>query len=69
MAHNGQVDNGYVAKRTDPSVRLRLPKQVIKAITARARKNGRSRNSEIVVVLAHAAGLLGEQAQADAVKA
>lgn len=45
-----------VSKRTDPSFRLRLPKPVLKAITAEARKNGRSRNSEIVVALARYVG-------------
>lgn len=40
-----------IAKRTDPSFRLRLPKDVLRGISARAKKNGRSRNSEIVVVL------------------
>lgn len=41
-----------IAKRDDPAFRLRLPKDVLRAISARAKKNGRSRNSEIVVVLA-----------------
>jgi hypothetical protein len=57
MAHTS-IDPEFVASRADPSLRIRLPRKVLQAMTNQARKNGRSRNSEIVVALARAAGLL-----------
>lgn len=59
MAHLHQE---YVASREDPSLRIRLPRKLLQAVTAQARKNGRSRNSEIVVAIARAAGLIQESA-------
>ena len=52
-----QAANNAVATRKDPPVLVRLPKQVLEGITERAKRNGRSRNSEIVVVLAQVLGL------------
>lgn len=49
------------ASGKDPAFRLRLPKKVLRAITARAKKNRRSRNTEIVLVLAQAVGLDGAE--------
>lgn len=41
-----------VAKRDDPSVLLRVPGALLERINAAAERNGRSRNSEILILLA-----------------
>lgn len=41
-----------VATSKDPSVRVRFPKEILKKVSAAAKQNGRSRNSEIVHRLA-----------------
>jgi hypothetical protein len=46
-----------IATRKDPAVLLRLPKKVIKRLNSQATKNGRSRNSEIVHLLATCLGI------------
>lgn len=47
----------YVAKRGDKAVPVRFPKEVIGSLDAAAARNGRSRNSEILVRLAESLGL------------
>lgn len=40
-----------LATAHDPSTRVRLPVELMKAVDKKAKKNGRSRNSEIVVLI------------------
>lgn len=47
----------YVAKRNDKAVPVRFPPEVIERLTDEARRNGRSRNSEIVIRLADSLGI------------
>lgn len=58
-----------VAGAKEPPIAVRLPRPVLDAVTAAAKQNGRSRNSEIVVRLAESLGLRGnrkdEKAAAD----
>lgn len=46
-----------VAKANENPVSVRFPAPVLKAVTAAAQKSGRSRNTEIVMRLAHSLGL------------
>lgn len=46
-----------VAKKNDPSVRIRCPRAVLKRLTEIAEKNGRSRNTEIIRLLAAGLGM------------
>lgn len=48
-----------IATRDDPAFRLRLPKPILKQLDAAAAKNGRSRNSEVLVRLAESLGVNG----------
>ena len=45
-----------IAKRKDPAVTVRFPREVLDRATRAARANGRSRNSEIVMRLAQSFG-------------
>ena len=40
-----------IAKRSDPQINIRLPRDLVKKLEASARKNGRSRNTEIIFLL------------------
>lgn len=53
----------YVAKRSDKSVPVRFPPELIGPLDAAAARNGRSRNSEIIVRLAESLGLRGSGQQ------
>lgn len=46
-----------IAKAKDSATLLRLPKPVFDALNEAAKRNGRSRNSEVVVRLAESLGL------------
>ena len=50
-----------IATRKDPSVLLRVPKPLLKSLDAAAAKNGRSRNTEVIVRLAESLGLNGSE--------
>lgn len=51
------------AKAKENPVVIRFPKAVLDGVTAAARENGRSRNSEVVVRLAESLGLRGDVRQ------
>ncbi len=55
-----------IATRKDPSVLLRVPKPILKSLDAAAAKNGRSRNSEVLVRLSESLGLTPAPAKAGA---
>lgn len=46
-----------IAKKTDPAVTIRLPRELLDKATRAANRNGRSRNTEIVLRLAHSLGV------------
>ena len=46
-----------VASRKDPAVLVRLPGRVLAALDSVAKKNGRSRNSEVIFRLAQSLGI------------
>lgn len=50
-----------VAGAKESPVAVRFPKPLLEAVTAAAKQNGRSRNSEIVVRLADSLGLRGDK--------
>lgn len=50
-----------VASAKQPPVAVRFPQKLLEAVTEAAKKNGRSRNSEIVVRLANSLGLIEAQ--------
>lgn len=37
-----------IAKKTDPAVTIRFPRQVLESVTKAARDNKRSRNTEVI---------------------
>lgn len=47
----------FIAKANENPCLLRLPKPVLDALNDAARRNGRSRNTEIVIRLAESLGL------------
>lgn len=46
-----------IAKANENRVVIRFPKTVLEAVTDSARRNGRSRNSEVIVLLAKSLGV------------
>lgn len=46
-----------IARKQDPAVTVRFPRDVLERATRAAKASGRSRNSEIVIRLAQSLGL------------
>ena len=51
-----------IAKANENRVVVRFPKIVLDAVTDSARRNGRSRNSEVIVLLAKSLGVEANEA-------
>jgi len=49
-----------IATAKDPSVRVRFPHQVLKRLDLEAKKNGRSRNTELIHRLSESLGMNGD---------
>jgi len=49
-----------IAKRSDPQINIRLPRDLVKKLETSARKNGRSRNTEIIFLLRFASERIQE---------
>jgi len=58
LVHTDKVMRNLATAR-DPSARVRLPADLMSKVDKVARKNGRSRNSEIVVLIRK--GLFGKE--------
>lgn len=56
--------SGYVVPRLSEQISVRLPAGMRQALAERASANGRSSNSEVVVILADALGFSREQTTA-----